>query len=107
MALGQAWNGVRVGEADCWVFAADNRHTLDLHCLNRMLRNALRAAGLVHRGMHELRHTCLTREADAGIPLNTLHALVRHEKASTTANTYLHSDLVTTLQAVDMLDTMR
>jgi integrase len=106
MALGQAWNGARAGEADCWVFAADNGHVLNPNNLNRTLANALKAAKLAHRGMHALRHTYLTNAANAGIPLNTLCALARHERASTTADMYLHSDPDSLRQAVNKLDAL-
>lgn len=59
--------------------------------LKAMLARVLRAAGLpVHQRLHGLRHSFGSRLSEAGVPVRTIMALMRHKTLAMTEN-YLHS----------------
>lgn len=57
--------------------------------LDEVLDGARRRAGLVHATCHELRHTCLTRLREAGMPLEAVQAQAGHASIEST-RIYLH-----------------
>jgi len=62
---------------------------LSVDGLDEMLTNARARAGLVHGTCHELRHTCLTRLREAGMPIEALQAQAGHRSIAST-RIYLH-----------------
>jgi integrase len=52
---------------------------------------ALRAAGLPHFRLHDLRHFMATEMLAAGVPIATVSQRLSHARASTTLNVYAHS----------------
>ncbi len=57
--------------------------------LDEVLSGARRRAGLGHATCHELRHTCLTRLREAGMPLEAVQAQAGHASIEST-RIYLH-----------------
>ncbi len=57
--------------------------------IDEVLDGARRRAGLVHATCHELRHTCLTRLREAGMPLEAVQAQAGHARICST-QIYLH-----------------
>jgi site-specific recombinase XerD len=57
--------------------------------LDQVLADARRRAGLAHATCHELRHTCLTRLREAGMPLEAVQAQAGHASIEST-KIYLH-----------------
>jgi site-specific recombinase XerD len=57
--------------------------------LDEVLSGARRRAGLSHATCHELRHTCLTRLREAGMPLEAVQAQAGHASIEST-RIYLH-----------------
>lgn len=57
--------------------------------LDEVLDSARRRAGLRHATCHQLRHTCLTRLREAGMPLEAVQAQAGHASIETT-RIYLH-----------------
>lgn len=57
--------------------------------LGEVLAAARRRAGLAHGTCHELRHTCLTRLREAGMPIEAVQAQAGHQSIAST-RIYLH-----------------
>lgn len=57
--------------------------------LGEVLASARRRAGLAHGTCHELRHTCLTRLREAGMPIEAVQAQAGHQSIAST-RIYLH-----------------
>lgn len=57
--------------------------------IDQVLDGARSRAGLVHASCHELRHTCLTRLREAGMPLEAVQAQAGHASIEST-RIYLH-----------------
>ena len=57
--------------------------------LDEVLDGARRRSGLAHATCHELRHTCLTRLREAGMPLEAVQAQAGHASIEST-RIYLH-----------------
>lgn len=49
-----------------------------------------KAAGLPHRSVHSLRHTNITMQIAAGVPLVTVSGRAGHARASITSDIYSH-----------------
>ena len=62
---------------------------LSVRGLDEVLAGARRRAGLAHATCHELRHTCLTRLREAGMPLEAVQAQAGHASIEST-RIYLH-----------------
>ena len=72
------------------VLKGPNRgNPLSMRGLDEMLAGAKRRAGLAHATCHELRHTCLTRLREAGMPLEAVQAKAGHASIEST-RIYLH-----------------
>ena len=61
-------------------------------------------AGLEHHSLHSLRHTNITLQLLAGVPLVTVSARAGHSKVSTTSDIYSHVVQSSDRQAAEMLD---
>jgi integrase len=62
---------------------------LSIRGIDEVLAGARRRAGLAHATCHELRHTCLTRLREAGMPLEAVQAQAGHASIEST-RIYLH-----------------
>ena len=62
---------------------------LSAYGLDEVLDGARERAGLAHASCHELRHTCLTRLREAGMPLEAVQAQAGHASIEST-RIYLH-----------------
>ena len=62
---------------------------LSAYGLDEVLDGARARAGLAHASCHELRHTCLTRLREAGMPLEAVQAQAGHASIEST-RIYLH-----------------
>jgi site-specific recombinase XerD len=62
---------------------------LTAYGLDEVLDGARERAGLTHASCHELRHTCLTRLREAGMPLEAVQAQAGHVSIEST-RIYLH-----------------
>lgn len=76
------------------LFATDSgeRHdTANLY--NRMLKPAMRRAGIDHGGFHRLRHTCATHLIRNGASPSQAQLWLGHHDPGFTARTYVHLEL--------------
>ena len=64
-------------------------HPLSADGLAEVVASARRRAGLAHGTCHELRHTCLTRLREAGMPIEAVQAQAGHRSIAST-RIYLH-----------------
>lgn len=62
---------------------------LSAYGLDEVMSGARQRAGLTHASCHELRHTCLTRLREAGMPLEAVQAQAGHASIEST-RIYLH-----------------
>ncbi len=63
-----------------------------------------RENNLTHFTIHSLRHTNITLQIAAGIPLTTVSGRVGHSRPSTTLDIYSHFIKTSDQQAADILD---
>ena len=64
----------------------------------------LRAAGLPHLRLHDLRHSYATMMLEAGVDLKAVSSALGHSTISTTANVYARSVGRMNCEAADRLD---
>ena len=73
--------------------------------VNREFRQALSAAGLRPRTLHECRHGTATLLASLGVPLSVTQAILGHRRGSAvTASVYVHTAPASIQAAMDALD---
>ena len=84
-AVAKAYEPAKVlgaSEPDHYLFPACQRHQIDVTCHQKTWRTAWRnlteEAGLDGLRFHDLRHHCITRLAEAGVPEQTLMAIAGH-----------------------------
>ena len=58
--------------------------------INMWMRKVCDAAGLEHRTVHSLRHTNITMQIAAGVPIVTVAGRAGHARTSTTTDIYSH-----------------
>jgi integrase len=61
------------------------------HFITRRVKAIQKAAGVPDLGPHALRHTAATLQLMMGTPVKVVQEMLRHERLSTTVNTYIHS----------------
>ena len=66
--------------------------------INKWLKKFLKDNNLPIVSVHSLRHTCITLQILAGVPLRQVSARAGHANQSTTANIYSHA-----LQSADKM----
>lgn len=71
--------------------------------LRRTLSDALKKAGLKHRGIHALRHTFATNAIHSGMDVSSLAAIIGHTKIAFTLQTYVHSDMEQKRKAMESM----
>lgn len=64
---------------------------------------ALEKIGVRRLSPHCTRHTCATMLSSAGAPPEDIQKILGHAKFDTTANTYIHQELVTLQKAINLL----
>lgn len=73
-----------------WLFLQHNGKVLNPSTYMQWLREVLKVAGIEHYSLHSLRHTNITMQIAAGIPLVTVSARAGHARTSTTSDIYAH-----------------
>lgn len=75
-----------------FVFATALGTPADRHNINRVLRAALKRAGLPPHSVHALRHSFASILLDSGTSIAAISAMLGHTNRAFTMNTYVHSD---------------
>lgn len=83
----------------CWEDGTPLKVSYVSHKFNDMLK----ANGLPHIRLHDLRHSCATNLLENGIDIKIIQEYLGHSTISTTANYYLHPDIKQKQKAVDIL----
>ncbi len=73
-----------------YIFTQENGERLNPSTYTGWLNKVLKAAGLDHHSLHSLRHTNITMQIAAGVPLVTVSARAGHARTSTTSDIYAH-----------------
>ncbi len=84
LAAGDRWSDLD------YVFSTETGLPLDQGNVRRAHNRILRDAGLPHRRIHDLRHTCATFLIAQGMDLRVVMEVLGHSQISLTANTYAH-----------------
>lgn len=93
LAMGEAWRADDAGRGECYVFASEMGDVMDRSNLARVLRAALKRAGLQSMGIHALRHTFATNAVNSGANLRALSDMLGHTKVAFTMQQYVHPDM--------------
>ncbi len=93
MELLRRWRlAVQYGNADAWVFASPYTDGLRPFWPAQLLKTHIKpvalAAGLPSIGWHSFRHTVSAWGKEAGLELEDVKTLLRHEDIATTSNVY-------------------
>lgn len=73
-----------------WLFLQGNGTYLNPNTYIQWLGKVLEKAGLKHCTLHSLRHTNITMQIAAGVPMVTVSARAGHARTSTTTDIYAH-----------------
>ena len=89
----QRWHSAtRYGNLDDWVFASSftkgQRPFWPAQLLKHHVKPVARDAGLPNIGWHSFRHTVSAWGKEAGLELEDVKTLLRHEDIATTSNLY-------------------
>ena len=103
LKAGTAWRADEAGRGSCYVFASELGDVLDRSNLARVLRKALKQAGIKSMGLHALRHTFATNAVRANVDLRTLSEMLGHTKVAFTMQQYVHSDMDTKREALEAI----
>ncbi len=88
------------------VFTQENGKNINPSTLYTWHTKILKNAGIEHFSLHSVRHTNITMQIAAGVPIVTVSARAGHARASTTTDTYahfIHSSDVMAAQTIDNL----
>lgn len=77
-------------EDNDYLFTQENGKVLYPSTFTGWLNKVLKSAGLDHHSLHSLRHTNITMQIAAGVPLVTVAARAGHARTSTTTDIYSH-----------------
>lgn len=92
----KAWyDDQRRNNGDRWVdsnrlFVQENGEGIYPGTVHLWLKKILTTANLPHHSVHSLRHTNITMQIMAGVPIVTVSGRVGHSKTSTTTDIYSH-----------------
>lgn len=88
------------------VFTQENGKNINPSTFYGWLKKVLKAANLEHHSLHSIRHTNITMQIAAGVPLVTVAARAGHARASTTTDVYAHFIKSSDQIAADSIDKM-
>lgn len=91
--LRQSEMKLRLGKAyqdEDFIFADDIGQPIDRKRPGRKISKICKDLNIPHRTFHSLRHTYCTRLFEAGVPIKTVQALMRHSNSQTTLDIYTH-----------------
>lgn len=91
-------------QANDYVFTQENGKRLNPSSYTSWLNKVLKSAGLDHVSLHSLRHTNITMQIAAGVPLVTVSARAGHARTSTTSDIYAHFIKSSDKTAADIID---
>lgn len=90
-------------EENDYVFTQENGKRLYPSTFTGWLNKMLREANIDHYSLHSLRHTNITLQIAAGVPVVTVAARAGHARASTTSDIYAYALRSTDRMAADKL----
>lgn len=86
------------------LFTSERGNTIHPEMMLHWLNKVLKAAHIEHHTLHSLRHTNITMQIVAGVPITTVSARAGHSKASTTSDIYSHFLQSSDKQAANVID---
>ena len=86
------------------LFTSEKGDLINPATLETWIKIVIRDAGMEHFTLHSLRHTNITLQIAAGIPLVTVAARAGHSRTSTTSDIYSHFIKTSDENAADALD---
>jgi len=86
------------------IFTKNNGETIHPSTLYHWNQQILKAAGIEHYSLHSIRHTNITMQIAAGVPIVTVSARAGHARTSTTTDTYAHFIHSSDVVAADTLE---
>lgn len=90
-------------EENDYLFTQENGKRLYPSTFTGWLNKMLREANIDHYSLHSLRHTNITLQIAAGVPIVTVAARAGHARASTTSDIYAYALRSTDRMAADKL----
>lgn len=90
-------------EENDYVFTQENGKRLYPSTFSGWLNKMLREANIDHYSLHSLRHTNITLQIAAGVPIVTVAARAGHARASTTSDIYAYALRSTDKMAADKI----
>lgn len=87
-----------------YLFTSSTGSLYDHSSLDKTYRRFCKKIGVTPRGFHVFRHTFASRLASAGVPIQTVSALLGHSGINVTQKYYLHISSQEKRAAVDKLD---
>ncbi len=79
-----------VPEGTDWIFIQANGKPVNPCTYIQWLKRVLQSANLEHHTLHSLRHTNITMQIAAGVPIVTVASRAGHARSSTTLDVYSH-----------------
>lgn len=89
-----------------YLFTQENGERLNPSTYTGWLNKVLKSAGLDHHSLHSLRHTNITMQIAAGVPLVTVSARAGHARTSTTSDIYAHFIKSSDKTAAEVIDNL-
>ena len=89
-----------------WLFTRDNGEMISPDTFLQWLRKVLDKADLPKFTLHSLRHTNITLQIAAGIPLVTVAGRAGHSRTSTTTDIYSHFLNTSDAEAAEKIDSL-
>ncbi len=87
------------------MFTSKLRTSLDLDCFaKRVIRPALKKAGIEWHGWHAFRRGLATNLYRLGVPDKTIQSILRHSSVATTMNVYVKSVPQDAIDAIKRLE---
>ena len=91
-------------EDNDYLFTQDNGERLYPSTFAGWMNKMLRSANIDHYSLHSLRHTNITMQIAAGVPLVTASARAGHARTSTTSDVYAYALRSSDRAAADTID---
>lgn len=93
-------------EENDYLFTQENGERLYPSTFTGWMNKMLRSANIDHYSLHSLRHTNITMQIAAGVPLVTVSARAGHARTSTTSDVYAYALRSSDRAAADTIDRM-